>query len=141
MGISFGKKNKFTVGLDYVETKWSKAKIPGSSGYAADTKSFLFGLEYIPDKYSNYSYLKRIEYRLGGHIGDNYLIINGEQLEEYGASVGIGIPMKFLSKINLFFDLTRKNGSSINNLHSENYYTAGISLNLYDRWFLKRKYD
>jgi len=141
MGISFGKKNKFTVGLDYVETKWSKAKIPGSSGYAADTKSFLFGLEYIPDKYSNYSFLKRVEYRVGGHVGDNYLIINGEQLKEYGASIGIGIPMRLRSKTNLYFDLTRKTGSSINNLHSENYYTAGISLNLYDFWFLKRKYD
>ena len=54
----------------------------------------LFGAEYIPDKFSNYSYLKRIEYRIGGHIEDNYLIINGEQVKEYGVSVGIGLPMR-----------------------------------------------
>ena len=142
-GTSFGKINKFTAGLDFITTKWSKSKIPGSSGYAADTKSFLFGLEYIPDKYSNYSFLQRMEYRLGGHVEDNYLIINGEQIKEAGASFGIGIPMRrTFSKTNLFFDFTRKSGSALNNLHIENYYTVGISLNLYDPyWFRKQKYD
>jgi hypothetical protein len=142
LGISFGKINKLTAGFDYITTKWSKSKIPGSSGYAADTKSFLFGLEFIPDKFSNYSFIKRMEYRVGGHVGSNYLIINNEQVKEIGASVGIGIPMmRSLSKTNLFFDYTRKNGSALNNLHTENYYTVGISLNLYDFWFYKQKYE
>lgn len=141
LGISYGKINKFTAGLDFITTKWSKSKIPGSSGYAADTKSLRLGLEYIPDKYSNYSFLQRMEYRIGGHMEDNYLIINGEQIKEVGASFGIGIPMRTSSKTNLFFDYTRKTGSTLNNLHIENYYTIGISLNLYDYWFIKRKYE
>jgi hypothetical protein len=83
-----------------------------------------------------------VEYRIGGHVEDNYLIINGEQVKEFGASIGIGLPMRrSLSKTNLFFDFTRKTGSTINNLHTEKYYTMGISLNLYDFWFIKRKYD
>ena len=142
LGISFGKKNKFTAGIDYVSTKWASSKIPGSTGYAADTRSFLFGAEFIPDKYSNYSFLKRLEYRLGAHVGNNYLIINKEQVKEYGASIGIGIPMRpTASKTNVFFDFTRKTGSTANDLHNENYYSIGISLNFYDNWFLKRKYD
>jgi len=144
LGISFGKENKFTTGIDFVSTKWSNSKIPGASeeSYVADTRSLLFGAEYIPDKFSNYSFLKRLEYRIGGHIEDNYVIINGEQVKEYGASIGIGLPMRrTFSKTNLFFDFTRKTGSTVNNLHTENYYTMGISLNLYDFWFVKRKYD
>jgi hypothetical protein len=142
LGISFGKKNKFTTGVDFISTKWSKSKIPGAKGYAADTRSLLFGAEYIPDKFSNFSFLKRLEYRIGGHIEDNYLIVNGEQIKEYGANFGIGLPMRrTFSKTNLFFDFTRKTGSIVNNLHNENYYTMGISLNLYDFWFIKRKYD
>jgi hypothetical protein len=142
LGVSFGKKNKFAAGFDFITTKWSDSKIPGVSGTAADTKSFLFGAEYIPEKFSNYSFMKRIEYRIGGHIADNYLIINGEQLKEYGASAGLGIPLgKSLSKVNLFFDFTKKGGPTAGNLHRENFYTMGISLNLYDWWFIKRKYD
>ncbi len=142
IGISFGKKYKFTTGIDYIATKWSESKIPGSTGYAADTKTLLFGGEFIPDKFSNYSFLSRVEYRIGGHIGNNYLIINGEQVKEYGASLGIGIPLpKTPSKANLFLDFTRKTGSLANSIHNENYLTAGVSLNLYDFWFVKRKYD
>jgi hypothetical protein len=141
-GVSIGKKNKFTTGLDFIATNWSASKIPGSSGYAADTKKLLFGAEFIPDKFSNYSYLSRVEYRIGGHIGDNYLIINGEQVKEYGASLGIGLPLpKTPSKANLFVDFTRKTGFNSNSLHHEDYLSFGISLNLYDWWFIKRKYD
>jgi hypothetical protein len=141
IGVSFGKKDKFTSGIDFVTTRWSASKIPGSTGYAADTKILLFGAEYIPDKFSNYSFLSRVEYRIGGHVGDNYLIINGEQIKEYGASVGIGVPLRAPSKINLFLDFTRKTGSLTNSLHNEDYLTMGISLNLYDFWFIKKKYN
>jgi hypothetical protein len=140
-GISFGKKNKFTTGFDYITTKWSASIIPGSTGYAADTREFRFGAEYIPDKFSNYSYISRIEYRIGGHIGDNYLIINQEQLKEYGASIGLGLPLRLYSKTNLYIDFTRITGPAASILPRQDYLTVGVSLNLYENWFLKRKYD
>lgn len=140
-GVAFGKKNKFTTSLDYVTSKWSSLKIPGSTDYAADIKTVKFGLEYIPDKYSNYNFINRIEYRIGGHYGDNYLIINNSQLKEYGASVGLGIPLpRTASLANIYFDFTRKTGS-FTSLHREDVITVGISLNLYDNWFVKRKYE
>ena len=75
-------------------------------------------------------------------FGDNYLVINGEQLKEYGASIGFGVPLRrSLSTTNFYFDITRKTGAAGSSLHTENYFTFGISLNLYDFWFIKRKYD
>jgi hypothetical protein len=143
IGLAFGKKNKLTVAFDYVSTKWTAATLHGSEGYLADTKSLLLGVEFIPDKFSNYSYLKRIEYRIGTHIEDNYLMLNGEQIKEIGVSIGIGLPMDrtfSFSKTNLFIDYTRKSGPG-GLLHTENYFTMGASLNIYDFWFMKRKYD
>ncbi len=142
-GISVGKLNKLTAALDFIATNWSESVIPGSSGYATDTKKILFGLEYTPDKTSNYSYLKRMDYRLGGHTGGNYLVIKGERVKEVGVSFGIGIPMRrSLSKTNLFFDYSKRSGSGTNTLPVENFYTVGASINLYDGfWFIKRKYD
>jgi hypothetical protein len=144
VGITIGKKDKFSAGLDYISTKWSNSKIPGSTGFAADSKSFHFGVEYIPEKLSNYSAIKRLEYRFGGHVGDNYLILNGEQIKEIGVSVGVGIPLRrtvSLSKANLFVDYAKRSGSFANGLHDENYFTVGASINLYDWWFMKRKYE
>ena len=141
-GITFGKRNKFTTGFDFVSAEWSKSDIPGYSGYAADTKRYMWGLELIPEKFSNFSFIKRIEYRAGAHMGDNYLIINGEQVREFGASFGIGIPMRrSLSRINLFVDYTKRYGSEAAGLHTERVITIGGSLNIYDFWFIQRKYN
>jgi hypothetical protein len=141
-GLAFGKKNKFVAGIDYVTTKWSDAIISGAEGYLGDTKALLFGIEYIPDKYSNYSFVKRMEYRIGGHVEDNYLVLNGKQVKEFGMSLGVGIPMRrSYSKTNFFVDYTRKSVSTGTDPYLENYFTMGISLNLYDFWFIKRKYD
>ena len=141
-GIAIGLKDKFVAGIDYVTSKWSKARIPGAQGYLGDSQSLLFGAEYIPEKFDNFSYLKRIEYRLGGHIGNNYLVVNGEQIKEIGLTAGIGLPLRRTpSKANLFFDYTKKSGSIGDVSHIENYYTFGISLNFYDSWFRKRKYE
>jgi hypothetical protein len=49
--------------------------------------------------------------------------------------------MRRLSSTNIFFDYTRKTGSSVNRNIQEDYFTAGVSLNFYDWWFLQRKYD
>lgn len=142
LGISFGKKDKFTAGIDLITTRWTKSTIPGINDNTANTRTILFGAELIPDKFSNYSYIKRVEYRIGSHVGDSYVKVNGEQIKEFGVSAGLGLPMnRSLSKTNIYFDLTRKAGSTSDFLHSENYYTVGISLNLYDWWFLKRKYN
>jgi hypothetical protein len=83
-----------------------------------------------------------VEYRVGGHFGDNYLKIHDEQIKEYGASFGIGLPLRrTFSRTNFFFDYTRKSGSGVSTIHTEDYFTMGISLNFYDFWFIKRKYD
>jgi hypothetical protein len=142
-GLSFGKKDKFVAEVNYIYSKWSEASIHGSSpGYLANTKSWLFGIEYIPEKYSNTSFLRRIEYRIGGHIADNYLVINSAQIKELGASCGFGMRMRnSYSKATVYFDFTRKNGSEAAGLHNENYYTIGVSLNLYDFWFIKKKFE
>jgi hypothetical protein len=143
LGVSFGKKDKFVAAIDYVSSNWAEAKIHGSpASYLANSKSWLLGVEYIPDKFSNFSFMSRIEYRLGGHVSDNYLILNGAQIKEYGASCGIGIRMRnSMSKATVYFDLTKKNGAISLGLHNENFYTVGVSLNLYDFWFIKRKFD
>jgi len=142
LGFTIGKKNKFTAGFDYIITKWSNTQLPGTGSYTADSRAYRFGIVYIPDKFSNYSLFKRIEYRFGGHFGDTYLIIHDEQIKEYGASFGVGVPMRrSYSRANFFFDFTRRSGSGVGTVHIEDYFTMGISLNFWDFWFIKRKYD
>jgi hypothetical protein len=68
-------------------------------------------------------------------------MFNGSRIKEYGASAGFGIRLRNLSKANVYFDFTRKNGDLASGMHNENIYSIGISLNLYDWWFLKHKFE
>ena len=82
---------------------------------------------------------------------DNYLVFDGNQVKEYGFSLGAGIPLKgiskstvyvdYISRANFFIDFTRKSLNTSTFEHYENYFTFGISLNLYDLWFLKHRYE
>ncbi|HEX2920067.1 MAG TPA: hypothetical protein VHO50_02760 [Bacteroidales bacterium] len=140
-GVSFGKLNKLTAGIDFITTNWSEARIPGSTGIVDDNK-LMFGVEYTPEKYSNLSRLKRVDYRLGGHIGKSYVTYNGAQVKETGISAGFGIPMmRSLSEVNIYFDYTIRTGSAAAGLYNERYFTVGASMNLFDRWFLRPKYN
>jgi hypothetical protein len=141
-GLAFGKKDKLTVEANYTQTNWSKAFIHGSSMPMADTKTLSAGIEFTPEKYSLTSPLKRIDYRIGGHTGNNYLIYNGAKIKEYGVSAGLGIRLRgSMTKTNIYFDYTKRVGDATAGLHTENVFSAGISLNIYDYWFLKRKYE
>ncbi len=138
IGLAGGRKDQFTVAADFISTRWTKTDLPGTSGVIGDTRELHLGVEYIPEKLANYNIMKRMEYRAGFHTGDNYLVLNGSQVSEKGFTLGLGIPMKRqLSKTNLFFDYTIKNAVS----HSETFILFGASLNFYDSWFIKRRYN
>jgi len=140
-GVSFGKEDKLTVGADIAFSAWSEASLPGNYGTYANTISLSAGAEYIPDKYSNYSFINRIEYRLGFHYDESYALYEGNQISQYGFTLGAGIPLrKSRSRISLYVDLSTR-GSTEGNLYKESMLTAGLSLNLFDFWFLKAKYD
>lgn len=140
-GIGLGKTDKFTAGADIVYTKWTKASLPGTYGIYSDAMALHAGAEYIPDKYSNYGFFNRMEYRIGCRYGESYTLFEGDNLKEYGITFGTGIPMRrSRSRISLVVDLsTRGNGEG--GVPGERRISVGASLNLHDYWFIKRQYD
>ena len=102
-GVSFGKTDKLTFGADILYSYWSEASLPGNYGTYANTLSLSGGAEYIPDKFSNYSFFDRMEYRIGGHYDESYALYNDKKVKEYGITFGAGIPLrKSRSRISLY---------------------------------------
>ncbi len=140
-GISFGQEDKLTIGADIVYSAWSEAFLPGNYGTYANTISLMAGAEYIPDKYSNYSFLDRMEYRIGCRYDESYALFGGSQIKEYGITFGAGIPLRRTrSRVSVYVDLSTR-GNPDDGLYRENMLSVGASLNLFDYWFLKAKYD
>lgn len=141
-GVSFGKKDKFVVGVDYQLAKWSKATLYNEEDYFGDAGSWRVGAEYVPNKYANYGFFNRLDYRAGVHLDKDYLSIDGRQVKAKGVSIGLGIPLrKSLSKVNIYLDYTHKKYPGDHFTHDEDRFVVGVSLALHDYWFFQQKYD
>jgi hypothetical protein len=141
-GVSYVKKNKMELNADYYFQEWSKASFFGAPYvFLTDRSIIAVGGEYIPDKFSIRNYTSRIAYRAGLNFENSYLLINNEQVKDFGISFGVGLPVyRSNSTINISAELGRR-GSTKSNLIRENYMKLNLSVNLYDFWFVKRRFD
>jgi len=148
IGLSYNKVNKLEINADYYYAGWSKATFFGSKLYTAGDNVELVnqsrisaGVEYIPEAMSIRSYMKRVRYRAGIHHESSYLKLNNHQIKEFGVSFGAGFPFpKSKSTANFALEFG-KQGTTADNLVRNNYTKFSLYLNLYDYWFVKRKFD
>jgi len=149
IGLSYAKLNKLEINADYYNAGWSKATFFGEKLYDPATDNVELvnqsrisaGFEYIPEAFSIRSYYKRIRYRAGIHQENSYLKINDKQIKEIGVSFGVGIPFpKSKSTANFAVEFGKK-GTTQDNLIKNNYAKLSLYLNLYDYWFIQRKFD
>ncbi len=141
-GVSFNKVNKLEINADYFYAAWGKSTFFGQPDELITNMSrFSAGFEYIPEMFSIRSYMKRVKYRAGLHREQSYLILNGHQINEFGVSLGAGLPLpKTKSTANFGFEVG-KEGTMEDELARNIYMKFSLYLNLYDYWFMKRKFD
>ena len=141
LGVSLAKLNKYEINADYYYANWSQAKLFNSVEEYTNQSRFSLGGEYIPELATIRSYFKKIRYRAGLHYEKSYLKVNGKQINEFGMSFGLGLPLnRSKSTINLAVELGKR-GTTANSLVRENYTKLSMYLNLHDKWFFKRKFD
>ena len=149
IGLSYSKINKLEINADYYYAGWSKATFFGEKLYNPVTDNvdlvnqsrISAGFEYIPEAFSIRSYFKRVRYRAGIHQESSYLKLNNHQIKEFGVSFGAGFPFpKSKSTANFALEFGKK-GTTTDNLVRNNYTKFSLYLNLYDYWFVKRKFD
>ena len=111
LGLALSKKENFVITADYTMSDWSKAVFLGHESYFVKSNSINFGAEYIPNYNANFNFLNRVAYRLGGHITDSHLMVNDEQIKEFGITFGAGLPLRRSnSRINFYFEYGSRGG-------------------------------
>jgi hypothetical protein len=141
-GISYVKENSLEINADYYHQSWSEAKFLGTkSDYLTDLDKFAVGAEWIPDKFSIKSFTSRVAYRLGFKYEQTYLMFNNRQITDFGITFGVGLPIyRSKSTINVAAEFGKK-GTTDDNLVLEDYFRLNLMVNLYDLWFIKRRFD
>jgi len=140
VGLAFGIPGKLTVTGDYYLQDWT-GSMAGENYETTKSSSMRFGAEYIPDAQALRGYHKLMTYRLGGYYSNSYLKVNDYQLDDYGITFGVGLPVRTLkSSINIAFTLGTR-GTTEHNLVKENYGIITFNVTLHDLWFRKRRFD
>lgn len=94
-----------------------------------------------PNYQSLSNYLARIIYRAGVRYDKTGLEFNGQEINEFGMSFGISLPMRQdFSTIDLGFEAGTR-GTTNSGAVEESFLNFSLGLNLTDKWFNKRKYD
>jgi hypothetical protein len=141
-GISLQKALHYGIGLDVFVQDWSKFK---NNGQIVNTlgkhKRISIGGEYTPDPTSIDSYFNRVTYRAGISYSESPVVINGENLKEYGIRTGMSMPFgRFFSSFNIAIAAGMRQSASSSQT-KENFYQLQVSGTINDRWFIRRKYD
>lgn len=144
LGLGYGENKKWFVGAEYsfqALNSFSNDFLGISNVEYKDASSFAFGAHIIPDYTSFTSYFKRIIYRAGVRMDKTGMVVNNEEINNFGITFGLGMPLGTrsgnFSNINLGFEIGKR-GTTDASLIEENYFKVNIGLTLNDKWFRKR---
>lgn len=147
-GLSYVKDNKLTVAADFLFENWGNARFFDRKGDFKDRIRIAGGVEFIPD-YMKKSFFSRVRYRAGVHYSNSYLRIdksaennyNGYGYSEYGASIGLGLPLvDNRSLVNVSFEYVKIRPEN-RPLIDEQYFRFTVNYTFNERWFMKFKVD
>ena len=150
-GISFihEKNSRWMIELDYSYQEWSKAEysplyelknpdvLVFEGMHFKNRNRIALGGEFVPKVRGNY--FERISYRAGAYFNDDYLVIQGNRIREYGITAGLGFNTpEGKTMINLGFEWKHRQAHPMP-LITENYFNITLGVNFNELWFWQRK--
>ncbi len=143
-GIAFSQKNKWLVAseINFGEVNdFQDRFITRDNATYIDPFGIRFGGYFQPNYQSLNSYFERIIYRAGIRYDKTGLVFNNEEINEFGISFGLSLPLsQGYSTIDFGFEAGTR-GTTNSEATEENFLNFSLGLSLTDKWFNKRKYD
>lgn len=145
-GAGFGLPRKWFVGAEFTQMGNSvlSNRFEGvTTASFKDGQKISLGGYYTPNYFSYTSYLSRVTYRGGLRYEKSGLVINGQDINDMGVSLGVGLPLSGTiggSNLNIGLEYGQR-GTTSAGLIKENYFSVFVGLSLNDKWFVKRKYE
>lgn len=150
-----GASKRMIFTLQYEMQDWDKYSEVFDDDTVMDglknTRYYNFGIQYTPFSSNiigpEQKWWEISTYRFAVRTGTTYLQLNDTQLNQYGISFGMGIPLlnsMSFSQVNFGVEAGRR-GTLESGLIEESYININIGLTISpsrsDPWFIKRKYD
>jgi hypothetical protein len=141
LGLGFEKKNRWMIGLDANWQNWETFTIDDRPDSLQNAWNIAVGGEFTPRHTSISKYWSRVTYRLGARYNQTYLKLYGQSINEFGISFGLGLPLpRSLTTIDLSLEVGQ-GGTTAKNLIQETFVNFTVGVSIYERWFVKRRYN
>lgn len=143
VGVSYEWNHRLLGEVDFTYQKWADAKYSPLQGFEEGGMKFdnrwkaAAGLQYTPNRRG--SYVGAMMFRVGGFYNHDYMNIRGNNVRDYGASIGVGLPVpsgKTMVNIGLEW---KHRYTAPTSLIKEDYLNITIGVNVNEMWFWKNK--
>ena len=145
-GVALQKGEDWALGADFNWMQWSKFAREGVNDVLQDSWSASAGFEFTPKHTSISGYFSRVTYRLGGFYEHGMICLDGNDglshsINKVGVTAGMSLPLpRTLSKVNLALEVGQY-GTREGGLIQERYAKLSVGVSVFERWFMKRKYN
>ena len=138
-GVEYSLNPRWNMGMDLEYQNWRDEytvdKISAGNDFAQHLKIGIgFEKKQSPKLFTNI--LEQIDYRFGGFYRTLSTLSSGNEINEYGLSLGFSFPLqRFRSKID-FAGIVGKRGNLDKNRYQETFFKFGLSISAMERWFV-----
>lgn len=140
-GVAAILHDKYTFAADYNYQAWSNLKYAGTGYSLINSSRYSAGFEYSNKLQLRDQSFEKYFFQAGFFYSDSYLKINGQQLNDFGGTIGAGITPLRNPKFALQGALEiGKRGTTSNGLVKENYTQFTITISYMDFWFKQKKF-
>lgn len=145
-GINYQWGERLMVEMDFTYQPWSKAKYQPLEGYEnenrfADRYRINLGMQYTPRPRGG-NYMQRVQYRAGAFYNRDYVTVRGNNVREYGVSIGFGLPgvqsLMLRSVVNVGLEYRRREAYPAS-LIKEDYIAVTLGVNFNEMWFFQSR--
>lgn len=145
-GVSFRYQSRWLLSMEFRHEPWSDASttIPFAgfeSEHLRNRTRFSAGAEFLPAGTALQArYLSRIAYRLGLYRDNLYVSpVADRDIIVTAVTGGLGLPTMFLgSRLDISFEIGTR-GSTDYNLIRDQFIGVSVTINIGERWFVKRR--
>jgi len=143
VGLTYNYARKLTISAEYENTRWSQVKgfdatfSEAEANVFNDAQRISCGVEYQPKVLTN-NYFMICRYRAGFSYKTSYLKVNGADLKEYGANLGMSFPVNKRSAFDFGVGYSRLSPST-GSMVTENYLTLNLGVTFNEMMFFRNR--
>lgn len=147
VGLSYRHADRLRAEIDYTYSDWTTSNMDNVKGLgtgkfsSSRSHSINAGVEYTPNRNDIRYYMRKVSYRVGAYYTQENFKYDGNTITSSGITFGMTFPVfRWYNGFTIGVDLGQR-GSLKNNLVRERYIGFTASLNVFDIWFLKNRYE